>query len=75
MITVMTMFRGEDAEIFVQVVEGRLTPEQRAAWRAAHQCDVEEDGDGDSNNMFFREFERPLPNCGLADMYNADDHN
>ena len=58
MFTVITVYQGKTAEMLVQVVEGRLTEEQRQAWRELHDCDqpdVEEAED--MNNMFFREFE------------------
>jgi hypothetical protein len=73
-VTVITMYRGHDAEVLVQVVEGRLTDEQKRAWRDAHGCDLpgEEDSDDDVNNMFFREFDAPVPNDQAADLFNAD---
>ena len=58
MITVITMYRGSDAEMFVQAVEGELTLSSRDAWRQAFRCDEyhcsEEYGCDDCNNMFFR---------------------
>jgi len=54
-VTVVTMYRGHDAETFVGVVEGKLTDEQKDAWRKTHKCDQygpkEPD---DENNMGFR---------------------
>lgn len=72
MLTLITMYRGFDAEIFTQVVEGRLTPEQRSNWRKAFQCDEHYNGpEDDENAMWFREFETILPNHAIADMLNA----
>ena len=72
MFTLITMYRGWDAEIFTQVVEGRLTPEQRSKWRKAFNCDEHYDGKpDDENNMWFREFEDILPNHTMEDMLNA----
>lgn len=62
LVTVITMFRGSDAEIFVQVVYGELTDDQKDEWRKAHSCDDyykpedPEDWD-DVRNMFFRVLE------------------
>jgi hypothetical protein len=55
-VTVITMYRGVDAEFFVQVVNGSLSAAQRDEWRKAHLCDdhYPEDED-DQNSMFFRE--------------------
>ena len=79
MITVISMYRGHDAEQFVQIVEGELNEEQRAAWRKAHFCDEfykGEDfswGDGeDMNNMFFRTFTKPVPNNQIDGLLNVD---
>ncbi len=73
--TVITMYRGHDAEMFTQVVGGKLTEEQRRAWRDAHGCD-QEDADEDDydniNNMFFREITALVPNDKLADLLNVD---
>lgn len=72
MLTLITMYRGWDAEIFTQVVEGRLTPEQRSKWRKAFNCDEHYDGKpDDENNMSFREFQDILPNHAIEDMFNA----
>jgi hypothetical protein len=38
-VTVITMWRGRDCEIFVAVVEGVLTDEEKKAWRQSHKCD------------------------------------
>ena len=58
MITVISMYRGYDAETFVQVVNGTLTDDEKDAWRKSHKCDVhhcdDEDICDDHNNMFFR---------------------
>jgi hypothetical protein len=78
MITVITMYRGSDAEMFTQVVQGRLTPEMRKEWRQRHQCDLPLDhpdaDDTDASNMFFREFEQPLVSgaFGMYSVYNVD---
>jgi hypothetical protein len=63
-ITVITMYRGYDAELFVHVVEGPLTEELKESWRKSHKCDqfhcdsdpIIDDCD-DHNNLFFRELE------------------
>lgn len=59
LITIITMYRGHDAEMFVHAVKGTLTAEQRDAWRKAHYCDDHFEGrfegdEDDMNNMFFR---------------------
>lgn len=76
MITVIMLYRRRDAEIMVQVVEGRLTADQRQAWRTAHNADTaNDDPDNDSedlNDMFFRELDQPVPNGQTADLFNAD---
>lgn len=73
-VTVITMYRASDAEMFVHVVDGQLTAEQREAWRKGHLCDdfcpEEEEDDGCVNNMCFREikaedFAKPDVPCGL----------
>lgn len=54
-VTVITMYRGYDAQMFCYVVEGELTPEQKIEWRKRHECDEFCDSDDeDQNNMFFR---------------------
>jgi hypothetical protein len=73
-VTVITMCRGYDAEMFCQVVDGPLTDEQKDKWREAHSCDAfyPEDADPDDmNNMFFREVEI-LPVEKTADLLNVD---
>lgn len=74
-VTVVTMYRGQDAETFVQVVEGELDEDQRDAWRKAHFCDqhchVSEDHDN-YNNMFFRVMRVRAPEAGTATMVNVD---
>jgi hypothetical protein len=71
-ITVISMYRGYDAENFVQIVEGKLTKKQKAAWRKGHLCDEFYKGDGDdTNNMFFRYFAKAVPNAQLADLLNV----
>lgn len=71
--TVITMYRGHDAEMFTQVVAGKLTEQQRRAWRDAHGCDLDGDEDeDDTNNLFFREITALVPNDKLADLLNVD---
>ena len=74
-VTVITMYRARDAEMFTQVVEGELTDEQKEEWRKAHKCDEHDpdpEDDGDTpNNMFFRVLE-VLPNEGTASLLNVD---
>lgn len=53
-VTIITMYRGHDAETFVQVVEGELTDKQKTKWRKAHNCDEFCDDEFDENNMFFQ---------------------
>ena len=72
-LTVITMYRGKDAETFVQVVEGVLTDEQKEEWSRAHCCDDHYDGDEDDmNNMTFCVIEQPLPNGTVGDLLNID---
>lgn len=72
-VTVITMYRGYDAEMFTQVVEGTLTEEQRGEWRKVHGCDEHFRGDEDeTNNMFFRELE-VAPNEGTTELVNVDE--
>ena len=78
-ITAITMYRSYDAEMFIQVVEGELTDEQKEAWRIAHKCDEHdpEPDDGCPNNMFFRVLdvlsnEGRFP-YGVADLWNVDE--
>ncbi len=74
-VTVITMYRAHDAEMFTQVVEGSLTDAQRQEWRDAHDCDGEaaEDAFSDElpNNLFFRELV-VMPNTGVAMIKNVD---
>lgn len=72
-VTVITMYRSHDAELFTQVVEGELTAEQMDAWRQAHSCDEYDplERDEDPSNMFFRVLD-VLPNEGTADLLNVD---
>lgn len=70
MFTVITMWRGRDAAIFIQLVAGRLTEEQRQKWRETHDCDIQDEDD--HNDMFFREFETPVPNGETDSLLNAD---
>ena len=55
-VTVITMYRSSDAELFTQGVEGELTDEQKEEWRKAHRCDEHdlEPDDDCPNNLFFR---------------------
>ena len=68
-VTVITMYRSNDAELFTQVVEGELTDEQKEEWRKAHRCDEHdlEPDDDCPNNLFFRVLD-VLPNRG-NDIY------
>lgn len=75
-VTVITMYRAHDAEMFTQVIEGELTAEQRDEWRKVHFCDQhsgkdEDDWDG-INNMFFRVIRVRAPETGTATMVNVD---
>ena len=74
-VTIITMYRARDAEMFTQVVEGELTDEQKDKWRNTHECDEHDPDpvDGDCpNNMFFRVLE-VLPNSKVANhMLNVD---
>jgi len=56
-VTVITMYRGCDAELFTQVVSGSLNQEERTKWRKMHKCDEYCHDVDDVNNMFFREIE------------------
>ena len=73
-VTVITMYRARDAEMFTQVVEGELTDEQKEEWRKAHKCDEHDpdpEDDGDTpNNMFFERGNSQLAECRwrLANM-------
>jgi hypothetical protein len=70
--TVITMYRGHDAEMFCHVVQGELTEAQRAEWRKTHDCDGEvADDDDHLNNMFFRTVKPLLPG-EMADLFNVD---
>lgn len=72
-VTVITMYRGHDAEMFTQVVEGELTAAQRDAWRKAHSCDDHFEGDEDDyNNMFFRILMLRPEILGTCDLMNVD---
>lgn len=68
-VTIITMCRL-DAETYTQVVEGRLSPEQRSAWRKANDCDQDPQFE-DQNNMFFRELE-VQSNVALVELVNID---
>lgn len=74
LVTIITMYRGRDAEIMTNVVEGRLTKKDRQAWRKAHLCDefypANEDEE-DINNMFFRELETGTDHKPAA-LWNVD---
>ncbi len=77
MLTVITMYRGYDSEHFVQVVKGSLTKEQREEWAVKHNCYLsgspeEADDEEDTNIIYFCEFNQPLNNGSLADLYNID---
>jgi hypothetical protein len=58
MITIITMYRGHDAEMFVQAVKGELSDEDKKKWREGHKCDEFHCDDevlcDDHNNLFFR---------------------
>jgi len=71
------MYRGYDAEMFVALVDGKLTEEQKQAWRNTYDCDVsddddDDDDDDDANNMFFRELDGPIPNGQIGKLLNVD---
>ena len=73
LITVITMYRGHDAEMFTQAVVGRIDENERSKWRKAHGCDEHFPNDEDMNNMFFRELEI-LPNGKTpTNLLNVDD--
>lgn len=73
MVTVITMYRGDDAEMFTQVVDGSLTSEERQKWRDAHNCDQPGDDEmEDRSNMFFREFDKPLSAGKTSDLHDVD---
>lgn len=74
-VTVITMYRADDAEIFTHVVEGELTAEQKKAWRKAHSCDEFAEQDevlllDFPNNMFFRvlDVSSSQEPCGLLNV-------
>ncbi len=72
LVTIITMYRGHDAETFVHAVRGTLTDEQRDEWRKAHECDGHYDGDEDDmNNMFFRTMHLG-ENNEISGLKNAD---
>ena len=73
-VTIITMYRGHDAESFVQAVKGKMTDEQKDTWRKAHACDDYHPGgqdDEDLSNMFFREVEL-LESGTTSDLLNID---
>ena len=73
-VTVITMYRGHDAEMFTQVVEGEMTAEQMDEWRKAHFCDQhgDVDEDDDYNNMFFRIIPLHSQATEVTDLLNVD---
>lgn len=72
LVTVITMWRGHDAETFVRAVDGKVSHSQRCEWRKAHNCDQYYDGpEDDLNNMCFREME-VLPNEDVYEPWNND---
>lgn len=68
-ITVVTMYRADDAEFFCQLVHGQLTDKQRKQWRHAHG--IGQDEDDEKNEMFFRTL-KPLPNDKVSGLFNVD---
>jgi len=74
-VTIITMYRGHDAEIFVQAVEGELTAAQKDQWQKAHSCDSHFVGDeDDKNSMFFRVL-TPLNGSETHSLMNVDQAN
>ena len=76
-LTVVTMYRADDAEFFCQLVQGQLTDEQRRQWRDAHGADKltqeeADEQDAEQDNMFFRAFKWPLLNDEIEDLLNVD---
>ncbi len=71
-ITIITMYRGRDAETFVHAVIGRMTAKEKRAWRKEHECDSFYKGDEDDrNSMFF--CETTVTQAGRpCVMHNAD---
>lgn len=58
-VTIITMYRGWDAEMFVQAVRGKLSTTDKEKWRKSHKCGTyhcaNEDVCDDHNDMFFLE--------------------
>ena len=75
-ITVITMYRGYDAEMFVRVIQGNLTEDEVDEWRKSHKCDEyhcdNDDTCDDHNNMFFRKLRVRSPATGTCDLVNVD---
>ena len=73
MLTVITMYRGWDAEMFCQVVEGELTDDQKSEWRKKHNCDEHYEGNEDDlNNMFFCVHAGANPADTVLNVVNVD---
>lgn len=71
-LTIVTMYRADDAEFFCQLVHGQLDDEQRQKWRDAHSCDGSMQKDETIDNMFFRSFTCPLENNEISDLFSVD---
>ena len=58
-VTVISMYRAHDAEMFVTVVEGSLSDEDKDGWRKSHSCDdhATTKDDDKVSNMGFREID------------------
>lgn len=58
-VTIITMYRGWDAETFVQVVDGPLDTIMRDEWKKSHSCGRFHCDDkyncDEHNDMWFRE--------------------
>lgn len=75
-VTVITMYRGRDAESFVWVVRGPLTSEQHDTWRKRFKCDSYYKGNPcDVNNMFFRQMDMGHSQKPPQAMKNVDGEN
>ena len=68
-VTVITMHRYWDAEVFTSVVNGVLTGEEMDAWRKSHNCDGEDDS---LNSMSFTTLEL-LQSHKPIDLENVDE--
>lgn len=66
----MTLYLGEDDDIFVKVFEGRVPEPDRLRLRREYGCDHE---DNESNYLFFRELDGPVPLTDRSAILNVDD--